>query len=680
MVIFYKSIAFLGGLAMFLYGMKVMGDGLKSSSGGAMREALARVTNKPYMGFILGMLVACIIQSSTATIVITVGLVGAGFLTFHQSIGIVLGANVGTAITAQIIRLMDVSSGMGSPLYFFKADNLAPLALVIGIVFIMFVKSNASKTAGSVACGFGILFMGLIYMSDVVSDFGESLSSLLTAFENNYFLGFLSGVVVTGIVQSSSAVVGIIQSIASSVGVTFSAVFAVIIGVNIGDCVTTYLVSSIGARPNQRRTAVVHIVYNVFAALLCFLLVFLGRTTGLINDDLWNLTVNSGGVANIHGFFRLIPAIVLLPLTGVFEKITCKLVKDDPVDDEDLNALEALNALDERFFTTPTLALDQVDRVVWEMSGIASQNFTAACRQIFEYDPKRRERILAREDLLDSMTDAANKYIVSLSPHVTSDKDNRRQNYTLKSLICYERIGDLANNISDDVEALRASGKEFSATAMNELRIATNAIKEILDITDMAYKEKSAAIATKVEPLEEVIDDLVEEMNARHVYRMVNNLCDAIKGIHYQSVLTNLEHISDKCSDIAVYILERDNREIFGNEHSFVHELHANSSDEYKSNYRGNRDKYFHALEAIPMVADSFADIGEDRNDATDVKKTGNAKNDAPSKQRKVEEKKAKTEAKAEAKMKKAEAKAEAKTLRDTIGIKKAELKARQDD
>ena len=186
MEIFYNAIAFLGGLSMFLYGMRVMGDGLKSSSGGAMKTALAKVTNKPVMGFLLGMLVACIIQSSTATIVITVGLVGAGFLTFHQSVGIVLGANVGTAITAQIIRLMDVSSGMDSPLYFFKADNLAPLALVIGIVCIMFLKSGTYKTVGSVACGFGILFMGLIYMSNVVSGFGESLSHLLTAFSNNY--------------------------------------------------------------------------------------------------------------------------------------------------------------------------------------------------------------------------------------------------------------------------------------------------------------------------------------------------------------------------------------------------------------------------------------------------------------------------------------------------------------
>ena len=602
MSIFYNIIAFLGGLAMFLYGMRVMGDGLKSSSGGAMQAALSKVTNKPVMGFLLGMLVACIIQSSTATIVITVGLVGAGLLTFHQSVGIVLGANVGTAITAQIIRLMDVSSGMDSPLYFFKADNLAPLALVIGIVLIMFVGSGAYKTAGSVACGFGILFMGLIYMSDVVAGFGESLSHLLTAFSNNYALGFLSGVLVTGIVQSSSAVVGIIQSIASSVGVSFSAVFAVIIGVNIGDCLTTYLVSRIGARPVQRRTAVVHIVYNVFAALICFILVFIGRKTGLISDGLWSSTLNSGGVANIHGCFRLVPAVMLLPFSGLFEKISCAIVRDDPVDEEDKSAIAALDALDERLFTSPAIALDQADRVVIEMIDIASHNFDAAVQQIYSYDPKRSSRIQTREKLLDSMTDAANKYIVSLSPYVTRDIDNTRQNRILKSLICYERIGDLAVNIADEIEGLRSENKRFSDTAMKELRIAFDAIYEIMDITARAYKAKDAALASAVEPLEEVIDDLVENLNARHVFRMVNRICDPINGIFYQSILTNIEHISDKCSDLAVYVLEGSNRDIFGKEHSYLHELHHSNNQAYLQAYDIEHSKYFDALESIPAI------------------------------------------------------------------------------
>ena len=606
MEIFYNVIAFLGGLAMFLYGMRVMGDGLKSSSGGAMQAALAKVTNKPVMGFLLGMLVACIIQSSTATIVITVGLVGAGFLTFHQSVGIVLGANVGTAITAQIIRLMDVSSGMDSPLYFFKADNLAPLALIIGIVFIMFLKSSSYKTAGSVACGFGILFMGLIYMSNIVSGFGESLSHLLTAFSNNYALGFLSGVLVTGIVQSSSAVVGIIQSIASSVGVSFGAVFAVIIGVNIGDCLTTYLVSRIGARPVQRRTAMVHVIYNIFAAILCFLLVFIGRTAGILSDEFWNATLNSGGVANIHGFFRLVPAVVLLPLTRLFESITYKLIPDEPIEEEDKNAIAALDALDERLYTSPALALDQAERVVMEMSSIAGHNFDAAVQQIFNYDPKRDRRIMTRENLLDSMTDAANKYIVSLSPYVTREIDNQHQNRVLKSLICYERIGDLAVNINNEVSTLRNENKKFSDTAMAELRVAFDAIYEILGITCEAYKEKNTALAAKVEPLEEVIDDLIEDLNARHVYRMVNSLCDPINGIRYQSILTNVEHISDKCSDIAVYIMEGENTSIFGKEHSYVHELHHSNNARYLNAYDLSHDKYFNALNAIPAVEETF--------------------------------------------------------------------------
>ncbi len=601
MEIFYSVIAFLGGLAMFLYGMRIMGDGLKSSSGGAMQTALAKMTNRPVKGFLLGMLVACIIQSSTATIVITVGLVGAGLLTFHQSVGIVLGANVGTAITSQIIRLMDISSGMDSPLYFFKADNLAPLALIIGIVLIMFVKTSVAETAGSVACGFGILFMGLIYMSDVVSRFGDTLSSLITAFSHNYFLGFLSGVLVTGIVQSSSAVIGIIQSIASSVGVTLSAVFAVIVGVNIGDCLTTYLVSRIGAKPVQRRTAMVHIVYNMFAAALCFLFIFVGRTTGFIDDTEWATSLDSGGVADIHCIFRLMPAVLLLPFSRVFEKISCMIIPEEPVNEEDISAIAALDALDERLFQSPALALDQVTRVACEMDDIASHNFDAAVNQIYNYDPKRDKRIEERENLLDSMIDQANKYIVSLSPYVSLERDIRYQNRLLKVLICFERIGDLAVNINNDTMAMREAGRTYSNNALAELRIAFDSIYEILGITSKAYKEKDSLLASKVEPLEEVIDDLIEELNARHLYRMVNNLCDPVNGVHYQSMLTNIEHISDKCSDLAVYILEGDNTAIFGNEHSYIYQLHHSNNEQYLGIFEEGRSNYFKKLDAIPL-------------------------------------------------------------------------------
>lgn len=606
MVIFYRIVAMLGGLAMFLYGMRIMGDGLKASSGGAMKTALAKVTNKPVLGFLLGMLVTCVIQSSTACIVLTVGLVGAGFLTFRQSIGIVLGANVGTAITAQVIRLMDLKSAEDSILYFFKADNLAPMALIIGIGLIMFSKRGSHKNIGNIACGFGVLFMGLIYMSAAVGNFSDSLSGLLVSFENNYFLQFASGVGVTAVIQSSSAVVGIIQSIASSMGVTFSGIFAVIIGVNIGDCITTYIVSRIGASPEQKRTATVHVIYNVFAALLIIIAIALLRITGVIGDDLWMRSLDSGGVANIHGLFRLVPAVVLMPASGLFARIAEKLIPEVPKEQEDLEIEAALQELDPRLITSPVLALSQVSHLVGHMSDIALHNYDACVKQIYEFDPERDNRITQREIILDRVVDQANQYVVSISPYVKRDRDNRNQNFQIKALICFERIGDLAVNITDAVKSMREQGKELTDYAKAELRLAIDAIYDILDITVEAYKNNDNALAKRVEPLEEVIDDLIEDLNSRHVYRMMSNICDPITGIQYQNILQNLEHISDKCSDLAIYIIELTDIDVIGKEHDYIHDLHHSDNADYQRSYRENYQKYFGALERLPFTKEGL--------------------------------------------------------------------------
>ena len=335
MELFYRVVALLGGLALFLYGMRLMGDGLKSSSGGAMRAALAKLTDKPIKAFILGLFVTCMIQSSTATIVLTVGLVGAEFITFRQSIGIVLGANVGTAITAQIIRLMDVNASSDSILYFFKSDNLAPLALVIGIILIMFVKGSQKKNAGTICVGFGILFSGLMNMSAAVSTMQDELQGFIVSFQGSYILGFFAGIITTGIIQSSSAVVGILQSIASSMGLQLCGIVAVIIGVNIGDCLTTYLVCRIGANTSQIRTCMVHIIYNIFAAILIIVALIVLRTTGILNDDIWYMTLNSGGVANVHGLFRLAPAVLSLPFVGFFATLAEKIVPEKKEEEEE---------------------------------------------------------------------------------------------------------------------------------------------------------------------------------------------------------------------------------------------------------------------------------------------------------------------------------------------------------
>ena len=610
MAVFYHIIALLGGLAMFLYGMRVMGDGLKSNSGGTMKMALAKVTNKPLLAFLLGVFVTCVIQSSTATIVLTVGLVGAGFLTFRQSVGIVLGANVGTAITAQIIRLMDLESAENSIMYFFKADNLAPVALIIGIVILMTAKRESKKNMGNVACGFGVLFMGLIFMSDAVGMFKETLSGLLTAFANNYFLGFLSGVVVTGVIQSSSAVVGIIQSVASSVGVTFNGVFAVIIGVNIGDCLTTFLVSRIGARKEQIKTAVVHVVYNVCAAVLVIALIAIGRMTGIISEEIWFSTLDSGGVANVHGLFRIIPALILLPASNVLAAITEKIVGEDKVDEasEDAAVEQKLRELDERLISSPIIALDQVFNLYRDMFDVAYKNFLACSKQVYSYDPARKQRIHEREDLLDRITDASGKYLISMTPYIKRNRDFRMQNFDLKTSVCIERIGDYSINVTYQLNDLQKIEKTFSDVAITELRVVLDAVDEILKVTMQAYKDQDPILAKRVEPLEEVIDDLVADINTRHVFRMSQNACNIEQGIIFQNILSNLENISDQCSDIAIYIMELTETSILGREHEYIHQLHHSVDTDFQKEYQIIREKYYTRLLLVPNIGESLSE------------------------------------------------------------------------
>ncbi len=594
---FYSILSMLAGLALFLYGMQVMGDGLKSSSGGALKTALQRVTDKRFKAFLLGMLVTAMIQSSTATIVLTVGLVGAGFLTFEQSIGVVLGANVGTAITSQIIRLMDVDAGSGSLLSLFKSDNLSAIALVVGIILLMFVKKRSATAVGTIMMGFGILFVGLANMSSSVSSMGESLSGLLTSFENNYFLGFLSGVLVTGIIQSSSAVVGIIQTIASSVGVSFCGIFAVIIGVNIGDCVTTYLVCRIGANEEQIRTCLIHIIYNVCAAVLLFAAVLIGHGTGLIPDSLWNMTLNSGGVANVHGLFRIIPALLLLPFSNSFAKLAKRLVPDAAVEEDEDREIEAnLRELDERLIENPTFALQESGQLIKHMAEVALKNLKASVNQINGYSEKRSTKIRDREEMLDRMTDASNRYVLAISPYITLDSDDQEQNFQLKALTSFERIGDRANEVNDGMQRLNEAGKDFSELGRADLAVVTDAAMEILQLAVDAYTNSDMTIAKQIEPMEEVMDELVEVVRNRHVERIAAGLCDAQAGIEFENILQNLGRVSDHCSDIGVYLLATKYPQIRGNEHRYIHELHHSNDEGYMKSFRAGIDKYVGSL------------------------------------------------------------------------------------
>ncbi len=598
MDVFYSILSLLGGLALFLYGMRVMGDGLKSGSGGALKATLAKVTNKPIMGFLLGVLVTAMIQSSTATIVLTVGLVGAGFLTFRQSIGIVLGANVGTAITSQIIRLMDVDAGSSSIIALFKSDNLSSIALIIGIIMLMFISSRkkSANTIGTICMGFGTLFVGLMNMSAAVSTMRDSLSGLLVSFEQNYFLAFLAGIAVTGVIQSSSAVVGILQTIASSVGVRFCGVFAVIIGVNIGDCITTFLVCRIGAKNDQIKTCLIHVIYNVFAAVLLFAGVGILRVSGILNESLWAATLNSGGVANVHGLFRIIPAIILLPFSGVFANIAEKIAPETPVDPEHAEITQSMRELDPRLIQNPGLALAESEQLINRMAQLSLKNYKASIKQTKEYTKKRSDKINEREDLIDQMTDAANNYILSISPYISLADDNRKQNYLMKCLTALERIGDRDVKINDAVEDLIENGRSFSEEAQNELQVLSAAVKEILDLSVEACRVGDLAMAKTVEPLEEVIDEITDTLRSRHIERMTQGKCDAFTGITFENIIQSLGRISDHCSDLAVALLSERDPEISGKEHLYIHNLHHSNNRDYTEQFETWYTKYFDQL------------------------------------------------------------------------------------
>ena len=603
--LFYRIISLLGGLALFLYGMRTMGDGLKSCSGNAMRIALQKVTDRPIKGFILGLLITCVIQSSTACIVLTVGLVGAGFLTFRQSVGVVLGAEVGTTITAQIIRLMDVSAGTGSILYFFKSDNLAPIALIIGIIMIMFVKSGSSNAVGTIFIGFGVLFVGLMNMSAAVASLGDRLSTFLTAFEHNYFLQFLSGMLVTGVIQSSSAVIGILQTLASTVGVHFFGVFAVIVGVNIGDCLTTYLVCRIGAKPNQIRTCLVHIIYTIIESTLIFVTIAILRKTGIISDALWNSELNAGGVANMHGLFRLIPAVLMLPFIGKIAGLAERIKPDPPADEEDSDIEKNLRDLDDHLVTNPALALNEAHHLIGHMIDQAVKNYEAAKEQFADYDEARTNKIAHREELLDRMADASNKYVIALSPYITLERENRQQSFLYKSLTCFERIGDYALNVNDSAAALHRDGSSFSALAMKELDIAFSALDEILGMCSESFKNDDVSIAARIEALEEAIDDMIDVLQDNHTKRMVSKQCQVVNGIQLQNIFQNLERISDQCSDVAVALLGYHDDSIHGLEHTYIHNLHHSNDPDYMNDYNSHHDRFMAQIEEANRASEA---------------------------------------------------------------------------
>ncbi len=591
------AIKLLGGLAMFLYGMEIMGDGLKQGSGTVLKNVLGKLTQNVFLGLLTGTLVTAVIQSSTATIVLTVGLLSAGILNLRQAVSIVLGANIGTTVTAQIIRLMDIDSSSGSILTFFKPDTLAPVALIIGIILVMFVKKEASKNVGTIAMGFGILFIGLMNMTDAVEPLAESEAfvNVLSYFTDMPLLGIFTGLVLTVIIQSSSAMVGILQALSVTGVMTFNLVYPIIMGINLGTCVTTALVCSIGSSKDAKRTGIVHIVFNCVGTVLFMIVMTIIQKAGGF-PELWDSVVDSGVIANFQTLFNLLTAIALLPFTGILVKIACFLVKDDEVKEV---IYPELAGLDNKLMIAPKLALAEVNKLVVTMAKIAKENFTLSYEQFQKYDVKRAELIAENEDRLDTFTDRADNYLIELSGNIETESDSRLLNMLMQCLRDVERIGDYATNFDEMAAKLSESELSFSESANKEIDILNDAVQEILRLTMEALENDNDYVIRRIEPLEEVIDDMVLLLKNRHTTRLCQGICSINSGLIFMDMLTYFERTADQCSNIALLMLGKNNEEIMKNHHLYLQELHASGNQDYLAEQENRKEQYMTQLENI---------------------------------------------------------------------------------
>lgn len=589
----------LGGLAMFLYGIEIMGDGLKNSSGAALKRVLEKVTGNVFTGVITGTLVTAVIQSSTATIVLAVALIGAGVLTLKQAVSIVLGANIGTTVTAWITTLAFIESGDNWLLWLFDTDTLAPIALAIGIVLIMFIKSKKAKTVGDICIGFGILFVGLMNMTGAVRGFADSpvFLDMLRSFSETPVLGILAGLVLTVIVQSSSATVAMLQSLSATGALDFSAVYPIIMGINIGTCIVTAFYCFVGSSSrDSKRTGVVHVVFNTIGTVIFMLVMSIMQRYAVFGAGFWSMTVNSTVIATFQTLFNLITAVLLLPFTGYLVKLAIMLVKDEPVR---LPAHPELHTLTEQLYISPAVALGEATKAVGAMGTIARENFARGCEQLFAYNEELTKKIYEDEDCLDQFADDSDHFLIGLSKVIENAHDDRHLDMLMQCVPNFERIGDYATNFVELSQRLSEAGLAFSDSAKQELRLIGDAVNEILGITIDAFCCNDNQAARAVEPLEEVIDDMTILLQDRHTKRLKRGECTIETGLIFMECLTYLERASDQCSSIAVLMLARDDDAILNNHHEYLRSVHTGNDVFYNSEKDRRRQQYMLPLKQI---------------------------------------------------------------------------------
>ena len=580
-------LSLLCGLVLFLYGMDLMGDALKKSAGSSLKRILEKMTSNPIKGFLLGLGVTAIIQSSSATTVMVVGFVTSGTMTLVQATGVIIGANVGTAVTAWITGLsgLEGSEGLVDALSWLKPSAWLPIVAIIGFCLYMFSKRSRKKDIGVVLIGFVILMKGMDLMSDSVGGLGDKLAPLFTAFGNNPLLALLAGIILTAVVQSSSASVGILQSLTMAGGITFGAAIPIVMGQNIGTCVTA-MISSLSANRNGKRAAMIHLYFNVIAVAIVLSLFYIINAIFGCFDGLIATTIKPFGVAAVHTVFKIIAVALLLPFYRQLETLARVSIPDSKDDREEKTAM-----LDERLLATPSIAVDRATIVTQEMARISVEAFNKALA-IFdgEYDAKVGDEIRALESKADKYEDALGSYLVKISACNINDKDSKQVTKLLHLIGDLERISDHAVNVLESKEEMHDKKIDFSSEAKREVAVMRAATAEILKLSYEALINNDLKKASLVEPLEEVIDDLKETIKRNHVIRLQKSECTIEHGFILSDLLNNFERVSDHCSNIGGCVIEISEYEAL-DMHKYLEGVRASGTDfeekyeEYKSQY-----------------------------------------------------------------------------------------------
>ena len=535
------------GLALFLYGMDVMGDSLKKSAGSQLKVILGKMTSNPFKGFILGLVVTAVIQSSSATTVMVVGFVNSGTMTLLQSVGVIIGANLGTAVTAWLTALSTIDGKASIAwLEWLKPDAWMPVLAVIGICLTMFAKRGKKKDVGNILLGFAVLMVGMDLMSGAVKGYGDELKPIFTMFSNP-ILGVLAGLILTVIVQSSSASVGILQSLTMTNAITYGAAIPIVMGQNIGTCITA-LISSVSANKNGKRAAFVHLYFNVIGVAVWLALYYI--INGIFGLIPVGEPVNAWGVAAIHTIFKLLSIIVLAPFYKLLAKLACLTIRDKK------DERETANKLDERLFETPSIAVGQATKVAYEMADVAVSSLKKSLSLFENYDVKVADEVRELEDRADKFEDALGSYLVKLSSYDMDSHDAVQVTKLLHIIGDLERISDHSVNIVESAEEMKDKKLTFSPQATNEMNVLRSAIDDILGITLKSFCENDVVLATEVEPIEEVVDELRDTIKLNHVLRLQKSECTIEHGFVLSDLLNNFERVSDHCSNIAGCVIE----------------------------------------------------------------------------------------------------------------------------